>query len=122
LCLKTVCCAVAAVAAGGAGDKPTVDVVAVGGAGCPHCGGCCGEGQGYDDLLHISSPSLNAGWCGVNKASDVSPSGLIIEDTILEGLLCVEKVWPLLLSPADGGIQMATLGGKLQVVLKMDGQ
>ena len=119
--LKAVGRAVPAVAAGGAGDKPTVHGVAMAGAGCPHCGCRCCEGQGNDDLLHFNSPSLNTGWCGVDKASRVSPSGLVKEDAILEGRLCVEEVGTLLLNPADGGIQLGCLACKLQIVLKVDG-
>ena len=119
--LKAVCRAVTAVATGRAGDESPVHGVAMTGASCPHCGCRCCEGQGDDDLFHFSSPSLNTGWCCVNEASNVSPSGLVKEDAILEGLLCVEEVGTLLLNPADGGIQLGCLAGKLQIVLKVDG-
>ncbi len=49
--------AVVAVAAGRAINGSAVCCKRAGRASRPSQGGCCGEGKGYDDLLHISSPS-----------------------------------------------------------------
>ena len=58
----------------------------------------------------------------MDVASNVSPSGLIKEDSIFNACLRVEEVGTLFLNLADGGIQFASLGGKLQIVLKLNGQ